>query len=123
VTVARRYRELAAAAGVADLVVLVGNKVMDDVDLDYLRRELGTEPLTVLPAQAGLRRARQAGSCPRMDDLDDVTPLRVIAEYVRPVSPERRSGQLRVLHLKLAERDWVRSAHGDVADQLGVPHS
>jgi CO dehydrogenase maturation factor len=120
VTVARRYRELAAAAGVADLVVLVGNKVVDDLDLDYLSRELGAEPLTVLPAQAGLRRARQAGTCPSVDDLDDGTPLRVIAEHVRPLSPQRRSGQLRALHRKLAEKDWVRSAHGDVTDQLGV---
>jgi CO dehydrogenase maturation factor len=120
VTVARRYRELAAPAGVADLVVFVANKVADDFDLDYLRRELGAEPLAVLPAQPGLRRARQAGNCPSTEDLDDVTPLRAIAERLRPVSPQRRSDQLRALHLKLAEKDWVRSAYGDVTDQLGL---
>jgi CO dehydrogenase maturation factor len=118
VTVARRYRELAAAAGISDVVVFVGNKVMDEVDVDYLNRELGAEPLTVLPAQAGLRRARQSGTCPSTDDLDDVTPLRAIAEHVRPMPAERRSSQLRALHLKLAERDWVRSAYGDVTGQL-----
>jgi CO dehydrogenase maturation factor len=121
VTVARRYRELASAAGVADLLRFVGNKVIDDVDADYLRRELGAAPLTALAAQAGLRRARQAGTRPRLEDLDDLAPLRAIAEDVRPMTPERRSSQLRALHLKLAERDWVRDEYGDVTGQL--PHS
>ncbi|MBM2620846.1 ATP-binding protein [Actinoplanes sp. LDG1-06] len=116
VTVARRYRQLAEAAGTADLLVLVGNKVVDEVDADYLRRELGTEPVATLPAQAGLRRARQAGTSPR---LDDVTPLRRIADVVRPVPPQRRAAALRALHLKVAGKDWVRSAYGDVTDQLG----
>lgn len=118
VTVACRYRELADAAGIADLVILVGNKVVDDIDVDYLRRELGAEPVAVLPAQAGLRRARQAGSCPSPDDLDDVSPLRRIVEQVRPMPAQRRAAQLRALHLKLAQKDWVRSAYGDVTDQL-----
>ncbi|WP_203829836.1 ATP-binding protein [Actinoplanes palleronii] len=117
VTVARRYRELAAAAGVEDLLILVGNKVVDEVDVDYLRRELGAEPLAVLPAQAGLRRARQDGRCPRTEDLEDVGPLRTIADAVRPVSVPRRDAYLRELHLKLAQKDWVRSLHGDVAGQ------
>ncbi|MEV6299490.1 ATP-binding protein [Actinoplanes sp. NPDC051861] len=120
-TVARRYRELAGAAGVGDLLVFVGNKVVDEVDRDYLRRELGVEPLGVVPVQAGLRRARQAGACPRPEDLDDVGPLRLIAERVRPVSPERRSAQLRELHLKTAGKRWVRDAFGDVTDQLTAP--
>ncbi|BCJ46084.1 hypothetical protein Aiant_67410 [Actinoplanes ianthinogenes] len=118
VTVARRYRELAAAAGVADLLVFVGNKVADEIDRDYLRRELGTEPLTVLTAQAGLRRARQLGVCPSLTDLDDATPLRRVAEHVRPVDPRRRRALLRDLHLKTAGKDWVRNAYGDVSDQL-----
>ncbi|WP_203727371.1 nucleotide-binding protein [Paractinoplanes durhamensis] len=112
VTVACRYRELAAAAGVADLVTLVGNKVVDDVDVDYLRRELGAEPFAVLRAQAGLRRARQAGDCPRPADLDDPAPLRRIAERVRPMPAERRAAQLRALHLKVAEQERARSQLG-----------
>ncbi|TWJ29764.1 CO dehydrogenase maturation factor [Micromonospora sagamiensis] len=121
VSVARRYRELAAAAGVADLLAVAGNKVVDGVDRDYLARELGGAPLTVLSTQAGLRRARQAGACPRLADLDDVTPLARIAEYARsrPMSPERREALLRTLHLRLAGQNWVRSAHGDVTTQLG----
>ncbi len=122
VTVARRYRELAEAAGVADLLLLVGNKVVDEVDVDYLRRELGSAPAAVLPSQAGLRRARQAGECPRPEDLEDVAPLRVIASLVKPVPAGRRAEALRALHLKVAEKDWVRSAHGDVTDQLAPVH-
>lgn len=121
VSVARRYRELAAAADIGDLVAIVGNKVADEVDRDYLRRELGEDPLTVLPDQRGLRRARQAGERPRPADLDDASPLADIVERARrqPMGAERRAGLLRALHLRLADQGWVRSAHGDVTTQLG----
>ncbi|MEU4565207.1 ATP-binding protein [Micromonospora sp. NPDC023956] len=119
VSVARRYRELATAAGVADLLAVVGNKVVDEVDRDYLVRELGEPPLAVLATQAGLRRARQVGACPRLEDLDDVGALARIAARARPMTPERREALLRALHLRLAGQTWVRAAHGDVTSQLG----
>ncbi|WP_306213840.1 ATP-binding protein [Actinoplanes sp. RD1] len=120
VSVARRYRELAGAAGVADLVTFVGNKTADGADLDYLRRELGAEPVAVLSLQAGLRRARQAGKRPVLADLDDATPLAELAGRVRPVAAGRRADRLRELHLALAGKQWVRSRHGDVTDQLAL---
>ncbi|MDI6100211.1 ATP-binding protein [Actinoplanes sp. NEAU-A12] len=121
VSVARRYRELATAAGVADAVAVVGNKVADRMDLDYLERELGVSPIAVLGMQAGLRRARQAGSPPRPEDLDDASPLTRIAERaaVRSLPPEHREALMRTLHLRLAAKGWVRAAHGDVTAQLG----
>lgn len=120
VSVARRYRELARAAGVADLITVVGNKVADDLDRDYLVRELSDEPLAVLSTQTGLRRARQVGACPRPDDLDDVAPLVRIVEHARarPMPARRREELLRTLHLRLAEQRWVRHAYGDVTTQL-----
>jgi CO dehydrogenase maturation factor len=45
--------------------------------------------------------------------------LRLIAEKITPVPAQRRAAALRALHRKVAEKDWVRSAHGDVTDQLG----
>ncbi|MBG0562263.1 ATP-binding protein [Actinoplanes aureus] len=119
VSVARRYRELAGAAGVADVLAVVGNKVADQVDRDYLARELGGAPLAVLTSQAGLRRARQAGVPPRLEDLDDASALRRIADYARPMAAGRRAELMRTLHLRLAGKGWVRSAHGDVTSQLG----
>lgn len=121
VSVARRYRELAAAAGIGDLVASLGNKVADEVDLDYLHRELGEPPLAVLPDQRGLRRARQAGERPRPTDLDDATPLSRVVDRARerPMGEGRREELLRRLHLRLADQDWVRRAHGDVTGQLG----
>ncbi|GIF08331.1 ATP-binding protein [Actinoplanes siamensis] len=118
VTVARRYRELAEAAGVGDLLIFVGNKVLDAADAAYLRRFLDLR--ATLPAQPGLRRARQDGRCPRVADLDDAGPLRTLREAVRPVDPERRAARLRELHLKAADKVWVRAAHGDVTGQLGA---
>lgn len=119
VTVARRYQQLATAANVADLVVFVGNKVVDDIDREYLRHELGTATLATLPMQAGLRRARQAGTCPDPSDLDGTSPLSLIADRARRVPAERRASLMRKLHLKVADKQWVRSAHGDITGQLG----
>lgn len=118
VTVARRYRELADVAGVGDRLILVGNKVADGVDVDYLRRQLGADPLAALPMQAGLRRARQAGACPRPDDLDDVSALRLIAEQAHPMPPQRRASLLHALHLQLASQPGVQRAYGDITGQF-----
>ncbi|BBH67610.1 ATP-binding protein [Actinoplanes sp. OR16] len=117
VSVARRYAELAEAAGVADVLAVVGNKVADDADLEYLTRELGREPLTAVRNDAGLRRARQSGEPPR---LIDSGPLDQIVKHARgrEMSGDRRDALMRTLHLRLARKGWVRSAHGDVTSQL-----
>ena len=121
VSVACRYRDLAAAAGIGDLVGFLGNKVADEEDLDYLRRELGEPPLAVLSSQRGLRRARQAGERPRPSDLDDTTALGRVVERAerRPMGERRRAELLRSLHLRQADQGWIRNAHGDVTGQLG----
>ncbi|MEU4159673.1 ATP-binding protein [Actinoplanes sp. NPDC026670] len=120
VSVARRYRELAGAAGVLETVAIVGNKVADPADLEYLEHELGVAPIAVLGMQAGLRRARQAGLPPRPEDLDDASALARIAEHaaVRSLSPEDRASLMRTLHLRVSAKGWVRAAHGDVSTQL-----
>jgi CO dehydrogenase maturation factor len=105
-------------AGTDDRLILVGNKVADGVDVDYLSRELGAEPLAVLPMQAGLCRARQAGAWPRPDDLDDVSALRLIAEQAHPMPPRRRTALLHALHLQLAGQPGVQRAYGDITGQF-----
>ncbi|MEV6344097.1 ATP-binding protein [Actinoplanes sp. NPDC051851] len=115
VTVAQRYLELATAAGVGDLVTLIGNKVMDEADLSYLTAQLDRVPIAVVPMQGELRRARQAGATP---ELPDTSALRALHQHVKPADPVRRAAILRELHLKVAEKDWVRSKHGDVTGQL-----
>ncbi|HWS38660.1 MAG TPA: ATP-binding protein [Actinoplanes sp.] len=122
VSVARRYLTLAEAAGVADAVAIVGNKVADDIDLEYLTEELGVPPIGVLGSQTGLRRARQAGVPPHPGDLDDDTVLTAIAAHaeVRSLPAAQRETLMRSLHLRLAGKGWVRAAHGDVTSQLGA---
>ena len=117
VSVARRYAELAEAAGVGDVLAVVGNKVADEADLAYLTTELGGAPLTVVGDDAGLRRARQAGRPPVVDDPG---PFERIAEHARGrgMPGERRDALMRTLHLRMAQKGWVRSAHGDVSTQL-----
>lgn len=120
VTVATRYRELAEAAGVADAIVFVANKVTDAEDRRWLAAELGDEPLAELGQLGGLRRARQQGRPPVPADLGDVTPLERMAAAAREgrLDAERRTGLLHELHRRLARQDWVRSAHGDISDQF-----
>lgn len=123
VSVARKYRELATAAGVVDALAVVGNKVNDADDLDYLETELGGELLASLPTLASLRRARQRGGRPSLTDVGDTTVFRTIEHFAAssPLSRDRRAALIRDVHLRLARQDWVRGVYGDITGQLPEP--
>ena len=61
VGVARHYIELAEAANVSRTVNIIGNKVEDNDDQQFLEREIGTELLGVLPRIAEIKKHRQEG--------------------------------------------------------------
>ena len=120
--VARKYRELARAAGTEDTLVVVGNKVADSEDVSYLETETDGAVLTALGLQPGLRRARQRGERPRLADIEDIIPLEVIEKFARtsPHTEQRRTQMLYDIHRRLAQQDWIRDAHGDITVQIPV---
>jgi CO dehydrogenase maturation factor len=121
VGVARRYLDLARSAGVEDLVAFVANKVVDEHDAQYVRSELGVPLLGSLPLAGGLRRSRQQGAAVAADALPGgAAVLEIVRSRAQasPMTAQRRREQLAGIHLKLAEKEWVRLAYGDVTGQL-----
>ncbi len=119
-SVARMYRELARAAGVEDTLVVIGNKTADSEDMAYLERETDGAVLATIALQPGLRRARQQGVGPTSNDLPDVSAMQAIQRFAEtsPHSADRRRTMLYDIHRRLAEEDWIRSAHGDITRQI-----
>lgn len=120
VSVFRQYDELSRAAGTREAVALVGNKVDGDDDLAYLKSELGEAPVAIVPHQRGLRRARQQGRIPTLDDLDDVFAFDALAERAKTSTfgASRRQELLNALHLKHAQEDYIVARVGDVSGQI-----
>ncbi|MCA9802778.1 MAG: ATP-binding protein [Cyanobacteria bacterium HKST-UBA02] len=122
VEVCRLYRQLAGEAGIADLIHLVGNKIEDQGDLDYINRCVGQEPVAWLPKLSSLKRARQDGRPVCLDLLDD-NALSVLGDLERRalapalVDADRLS-MLHDLHMRLNGKQWVQSAYGDVSGQI-----
>ena len=120
VSVAKKFRELAGAAGTLDTLVLIGNKTDDPADRAYLESEIGMAPHACLATMPGLRHSRQRGDRPALSDIDDTSALAEIARFARssPMTAQRRQAHLRDLHLRFAQQDWVRTKYGDITTQL-----
>ncbi len=118
--VAARYLELARAAGVADAVGLVGNKIESDDDRRWLAATVGQELLGQVGFVTGLKRARRTGRAPGPHDLDDLTALEAMESAARAggLALDARARLLRALHLKIADQNWVRASYGDLTSQL-----
>lgn len=121
VEVVQLYDRLAEEAGVAPLVHLIGNKVADAEDLAWLTAAVGRPLLGHLPSLPALRRARQQGALPRLDMLPDAdalfAPLLHAARHPA-LDADARLALLHKLHRNLAQKDWVKTAYGDVAHHI-----
>lgn len=122
VEVCRLYRHLAREAGIGDLIHLVGNKIEDEGDLDYIRRSVGQEPVAWLPKLASLKRARQDGRPVSLDLLEE-NVVSVLADLERralapALADADRLEMLHELHMRLNDKQWVKSGYGDVSGQI-----
>jgi CO dehydrogenase maturation factor len=120
VEVFRQYRTLAAAANVFDRVFVIGNKVDDEQDLEFLSAQVGDKLIACLPNLTGMRKARQAGKSVSIGLLPSVEPLQTIvakAESERQ-DPDSRLKQLHQLHDIHAQEDYIVARHGDIRSQV-----
>jgi len=120
--VCRLYVDLARQAGVDELVHLVGNKVEDADDIEFISKAVDKKLLVSVPAMPRLKKARQRGEIVGAELLDPALTqiMRIIENeaHLPAVSPAKRLQMLHRLHLKLNEKQWVKSGYGDVADQI-----
>lgn len=120
--VCRLYVDLARQCGVDDLIHLVGNKVEDAEDNEFISKTVDKKLLVSIPAMPRLKKSRQRGEIVGAELLDPALTqiMRIIEnEAHQPiVSPARRLEMLYELHLKLNEKQWVKTGYGDVAGQI-----
>ncbi|MBI1269081.1 ATP-binding protein [bacterium] len=122
VEVCKLYLDLAKESGVADLVHVVGNKIQDQEDLEYVVKAIGKELLQWFPALPALKKARQQGrpiDCLMIDQAMDERLSSIEAAGLNPrLSNQERVRLLEKLHLKLNGKQWVQSGYGDVSGQI-----
>jgi len=61
VDLAKKYLTLAHATGVAHLIHIVGNKIMDDEDVAFIKQELSLTNLPYLPMDNNLKKNLRNG--------------------------------------------------------------
>jgi CO dehydrogenase maturation factor len=116
------YLDLARESGVDSLVYVVGNKINDEEDLEFIRHRLGRDPLACVPLITALKRARQQGQAIGKALLTPslIETMRTIEKKAQtPALPRaERMQMLHNLHRKLNTKKWVQLGYGDVADQI-----
>jgi CO dehydrogenase maturation factor len=119
VTVLRQYREYSADFGVA--MSVIGNKVTDPADVEFLRREVGEELLAGFTLSTPVR-AMEQGNRFVIEDLEPENRqvLNQMQETVDSTvrDPARFLAQMHEIHLRNA-RAWANAAVGiDLANQI-----
>ena len=120
--VCKLYMDLAKQSGVDALVHLVGNKVEDADDIEFIRKTVEKNLLVSVPSMPKLKKARQRGETVGSELLDPALTqiMRIIENeaHLPAISPAQRLEMLHKLHLKLNEKQWVKNGYGDVAEQI-----
>jgi CO dehydrogenase maturation factor len=119
VAVLRQYREYSADFGVA--LSVIGNKVTDPADVEFLRREVGEELLACFTLSTAVR-AMEQGNGLEIENLEPVNRqlLKRMQETVDATvrDPARFLAQMHEIHLRNAKA-WANAALGiDLANQI-----
>jgi len=119
VAVQRQYREYSADFGVA--LSVIGNKVTDRADVEFLRREVGEELLACFTLSPAVR-AMEQGDRLEIENLEPANRqvLNRMQETVDATvrDPARFLAQMHEIHLRNAKA-WANAAVGiDLATQI-----
>lgn len=121
VEVYKQCVQLAKAAGVLDYIYVIGNKVDDVDDVNYLNEAIGEKMIGWVPRRSDLKRARQKGE---MISSDSVEGLQTLFENVISLArtnyrkQDERLQLLHDLHKELTQLAYIISRHGDISDQI-----
>ena len=120
VSVAKKYIELAQAAGVERHLICVGNKCLDKDDETYLRSEIGDRLITCFMQEPALRRLEQSGiSCSYGLFGQEQSFLEIeIAAKAREWNRQEQLAVLYELHKKYVAQSYIVSEMGDISGQI-----
>jgi len=122
IKVYEQYRELSQEAGVFENVAVVGNKVDCKHDREYLQEHIDSEIIGYLPRKSEIKMARQQHNSIGLELLnaDEKQVFQKVAEKTenRKVEPDRRLEKLKEIHCKVAGKQYIKDACGDVKTQI-----
>lgn len=118
-----QYKKLATHAGIDNRLFVVGNKIEDEDDDQFIRSNIDSEKYVgSLQKSIELKKARQKG-VPLTEDVIDTLDeslfdnLVDISKQMR-LDPNDRLKELHQLHLKYIDQGYVKNAVGDLSTQI-----
>ena len=123
IAVYNQYKKLARHAGVNDRLYVVGNKVEDEDDEQFIAENIDDEQyIGSLNKSSALKKLRQKGDPLTLDIFSslDESLFKKLTEISKKMKkdPNTRLKELHQLHLKYIDQDYVKNAVGDLSSQI-----
>ena len=120
VGVYKQFKKLAEAAGTFDRVYVIGNKILDKEDKDYVKDVVGSTLVATIGYDPTLRKVRQRGEAiPGLSVTvsQDLTSIQTFA-IEHTSDPAQTLSLLHDLHRRHAAEDYIVARHGDLTNQI-----
>ncbi len=119
IEVYNQYRELSEEAGIRENVYLIGNKVMDEEDKNYLKQSIEEDFIGFLDFKKEIKKSRQRNRTVKPELLENklFEKIRELSEKAGMTDKERLN-RLHNLHRKYVNQDYVKNAVGDITNQI-----
>lgn len=123
ISVYKQYMELSKEAGVGDRVFVVGNKIEDEADENFIRENVNlSKILGFLTKNSNIKNLRRDGKKIGLDALskNEINVLNKIETKVNEnyLDPNSRLKEIHKLHLKYSNQSYVKNSVGDISDQI-----
>lgn len=122
-SVYEQYKKLAEYAGISDRLFLIGNKIEDEFDEDFISKKVPADKyLGSLYKSSSLKKARQNNeplTIEILNALDEVLLNKIEDISIdMKIGPNIRLQELHILHRKYIDQDYVKNAAGDLLGQI-----
>ena len=118
-----QYKGLAEAAGIWEEVVVIGNKMTSQADIDFVNANIDPDKLIgSLPDSDAVRKAERGEAVLSFEQLDHQAREVFVSVYNRlkngDISFNKRLKKLYSLHKKYASQRHIKDRFGDLAQQI-----
>jgi CO dehydrogenase maturation factor len=122
ISVFEQYMLLAKEAEIDNNLFVIGNKIEDKTDLEYLKGKIGNKLLGGFPLKKDIKKSRQRDIPLSLSTLSakEIALLRIIFESIekKGVDISKKQKMLKDLHRKYVKQDYIINKYGDITDQI-----
>lgn len=122
VQVFNQYQKLAQVSNVEDRLIVLGNKIEDASDVEFLKKHIGDKLLGCFEKNSTVKKMRQSGEKLSIDCLntEDILLFDKLADLsLRNYQPEDiKLKDLHTLHKKFVKQEYIVQELGDLSDQI-----